>query len=192
VTFSREAILALGFVVVGWSLAGRLSLRRFAVAAAFGAALFVAFNMRNSLLSEKIASSDNWSRLTSHSDSSAIQRASLAEKTLNAFEEAPLLGQGFGTTAFWGDLGAHNFYLNLLADHGIIGIFVIPALLLSIGRKSWDFYAFAAVFLVWCLFSHNVFDDAAGLIGLAIEAVESHSTDFEYDRTLTSLVLGRT
>ena len=56
--------------------------------------------------------------------------------------------------------GSHNFFLNLLADHGIIGIFLIPALLLSIGRKCWDFYAFAAAFLVFCLFSHNVFDES--------------------------------
>ena len=90
------------------------------------------------------------------------------------------------------NLGSHNFYLSLLADHGIIGIFLIPALLLSIGRRSWDFYAFAAVFLTWCLFSHNVLDASAGLISLAIEAVESHTRQVVYDPQPASLVYGRT
>jgi O-antigen ligase len=195
VTFSREAILVFGCVLVGGNLAGQLRLRRLAVAGGIGVALFVAFNMGNSLLSEKIASSDQWSRLTSHSlDDSAGGRANLAKEALDVFEEAPLLGQGFGTNVYLdNELGSHNFYLSLLADHGIVGIFLIPTLLLSIGRKSWDFYAFAAAFLVFCLFSHNVFDQAAVLISLAIEAVEAHPWHATiYDPKLTLLLYGRT
>jgi hypothetical protein len=193
VTFSRESIIAFGFVVLGESLAGRLSPRRLAVAGGVGLTLFVAFGMGNNFLSEKIASSENWSRLTSQSDDSAINRAHLAKRTLGAFEEAPLLGQGFGTTGFWGDdLPSHNYYLDLLADHGIIGIFLIPALLLSVGRRSWDFYTFAAVFLVWSLFSFQVLDDASSLICLAIEAVEPHTRQAAYYPEPASLVYART
>ena len=194
VTFSRESILAFGIVVIGVSLAGRLSLRSLAVAGGIGVALFVAFNMGNNFLSEKIASSDQWSRLTSHSlDESASGRATLANEALDVFEEAPLLGQGFGTGFYWNnELGSHNFYLSLLADHGIIGIFLIPTLLLSIGRKSWDFYAFAGAFLVYCLFSHNVLDEGACLISLAIQAAEAHPRHIVFDLKPTSLVYGRT
>ena len=194
VTFSREAILAFGCVMVCGNLAGQWRLRRMAVACGVGVALFVAFNMANNLLSEKLASSDNWSRLTSESDPSARVRVNLAEQTLDAFEEAPLLGQGFGTTSFWdqGRIGSHNFYLSLLADHGIIGIFLIPTLLLSIGRKSWDFYGFAAAFLGFCLFYHNVFGEVAGLISLAIEANEAYPRQVVYERKPKSLVYGRT
>lgn len=183
VTFSRESILAFGFVVLGGSLAGRLSLRRLAVAGGVGAVLIVAFNMKGTFLNEQIVSTENWSRMTSQfwSDRSAKDRVELAKKTLDVFEEAPLLGQGFGTTGYWGDDESHNFYLSLLADHGIIGILLIPALLLSIGRRSWDFYCFAAVFLVWCLFSHLIFDNAAGLISLAIEAAEPYTRQVAYD-----------
>ena len=174
-TFSREALLAFGFVLVGGNLAGRWKLRRLAIACSVGVALFVALNLGDNLVSEKLATSNSWSRITSHSDSSARERADLAEQTLDAFEEAPLLGQGFGTTMFWDmrRLGSHNFYLALLADHGIIGIFLIPALLWSIGRKCWEFYGFAAAFLVFCLFYHSVFTEVAVIISLAIEAVEA-------------------
>jgi O-antigen ligase len=194
VTFSREAILAFGCVLVCGNLAGRWRLGRMAVACSVGVALFVAFNVGSNLLSEKLASNENWSRLTTKSDQSARLRSNLAEQTLNAFEEAPLLGQGFGTTSFWdqGRLVSHNFYLSLLADHGIIGIFLIPALLLSIGRRSWDFYGFAGVFLVFCLFYHNVFSEVACLISLAIEANEAHPRHVVYDRKPKSLVYGRT
>lgn len=177
-TFSREAILAFGSVVIGGSLAGRLSLRRLAVAGGVGTALLIAFNTGNNLATEKIESSGNWSRVTSQflSDHSARSRTHLAERTLGAFKEAPLLGQGLGTTSYWGESEeSHNYYLSLLADDGIIGIFLIPALLLSIGRRSWDFYAFAAAFLVWCFFYHGVLDEAYGLISLAIEAAESNT-----------------
>jgi O-Antigen ligase len=191
-TFSREAILAFGCVVVCGNLSGRLALRRLTVVGGVAVALFVAFNMGNNLLSEKVASTDKWSRLSSYSDSSATGRAHLAERTLSAFEEAPLLGQGFGTGFFWDDLGSHNFYLSLLADHGIFGILLIPALILSIGRKSWDFYAFAAAFLVFCLFSHNVFDEVASLISLAIQAAEAHPRHTVFDLKPTSLAYGRT
>ena len=114
VTFSRESILAFGCVVLGGTLAGRLSLRRLAVAGGVGVALFVAFNIGDSLLSEKIVSSGHWSRLTSQflSDDSARGRVQIAEKTLDAFEEAPLLGEGFGTTSYWNEFqGSHNFFL---------------------------------------------------------------------------------
>ena len=196
VTFSRESILAFGCVALGGSLAGRLSLRRLAVVGGVGVALFVAVNIGDTLLGEKIVSSQLWPRLTSSqfvSDDSARYRAHVAKRTLDAFEEAPLLGQGFGTTSYWeGDIPSHNYYLDLLADHGIIGIFLIPALLLSVGRRSWDFYAFAAAFLLWCLFSFQVLDDASSLICLAIQAVEPHTRQVAYDSKPASLVYGGT
>jgi len=193
VTFSREALLAFGCVLVGGNLAGRWRLGRLVVACGLGVVLFVALNVGDNLLSEKLATSDNWSRLTSHSDPSAKSRVDVAEQTLDAFEEAPILGQGFGTTIFWdqGRLGSHNYYLALLADHGVIGIFLIPALLLSIGRKCWDFYGFAAAFLVFCLFYHDVFSVVAVLISLAIEAAEAYPRHLVYDPKPRSLIYGR-
>ena len=94
VTFSRESMLAFGCVVLGGSLGGRLSLRRLAVAGGVGLALFVAFNMGNNLLGEKIASSENWSRLTSLSDSSARDRAHLAKRTWAPSKKRPFSARG--------------------------------------------------------------------------------------------------
>ena len=192
VTFSRESVLAWGCVALVGCLGGRLSLGRLAIAGSVGVAFLVVFNMGNGFLDQKIGSNEEWTRLTSHSDDSTTQRLDAAKQTLDAFEEAPLLGNGFGTASYWTEIqGPHNFFLNLLADHGIIGIFLIPALLLSIGRKCWDFYAFAVAFLVFCAFSHNVFDAPWGLIGLAIVAAE-RPRQVVYGPKFTSLLCGQT
>ncbi len=171
-TFSREAMVAFAVVPVAGSLSGVLSPRRLLVAGGIGIALFVVFNLAGTLSDNDVLNA-NWSRLTLHwSDSSTIARERLAEKTVEAFEEAPLIGQGFGTTLYWNDNQSHNSYLSLVADCGIVGILVIPALILSIRRRAWDFYAFASIFLVWGLFSHTLLSDLFGLISLAIQADE--------------------
>jgi hypothetical protein len=59
-----------------------------------------------------------------------------------------------------------------MADYGIIGLFVIPALVWSVRRRSWDSYAFAVIMLLWCFFNHNVFSNSFALITLAIQADE--------------------
>jgi O-antigen ligase len=170
-TFSREALLALLIVAGAAGLSHALPLRRLVLIAAIGFALFAAFNLTKTF-QEKL-STDTWSRLTFQwSDASTKDRERLAAKTLEAFEEAPLLGQGFGTAIFWGDDASHNSYLSFLADCGILGIFILPGLIFSLWRKSWDFYAFAASFLLWGLFSHTLLEDFFSLICIAIQADE--------------------
>lgn len=59
-----------------------------------------------------------------------------------------------------------------MADYGILGLLVIPAMAWSLRRKAWDSYTFAVVLLLWCLFDHNLFSDSFALISLAIQANE--------------------
>jgi len=81
-------------------------------------------------------------------------RVVLAEKTLKQFEEAPLTGQGFGTTIFWPDGQSHNAYLDF-ADCGILGVLVIPWLILSIRRADWSLYLRVDI-LALAFFYHDV------------------------------------
>ena len=114
-------------------------------------------------------------------DNSTAHRLEDAEQTLNAFEEAPILGQGIGTDEYWSGEPAHNMYLRLMADQGIVGLLIIPALVFSLRRKSWDFYAFAIVFFLWCLFDHFIMTSPFALMCFAIEAGESA----EYNQAFT-------
>ncbi len=171
-TFSREAILSFGVILVAGCLSGTFSARRLLIVASIFAGLFLASHFRTAL-SDKNISSQDWARLTLQwSDSSTKSREQLAYKTLKAFEDAPLIGNGFGTTDFWGDDPGHNSYLVLMADCGIIGVLVIPGLMWSIRRKGWDFNAFAGSFLLWGVFNHLVLSELFSLITIAIFADE--------------------
>ncbi len=171
-TFSREALLSFGVILIVGCISGTFSARRLLIAASIFTGLFLASHFRTALSNKDISSQD-WARLTLQwSDSSTKSREQLAYKTLEAFEDAPLLGNGFGTTDYWQDDPGHNSYLVLMADCGIIGLLVIPGLMWSIRRKSWDFNAFAGSFLLWGVFNHLVLNELFSLITIAIFAVE--------------------
>lgn len=169
-TISRTAVVAVVVLLVAAALGRALSPRRLLVGGALCITLFLAFSVHAILEQENI--SGNWSRLTS-ADESARDRLRLAQKSLGQFEAAPLLGQGFGTDEYWSDEAPHNLFLKLMADEGILGILVLPALVVSVRRRSWDFYAFAIVFLLWCLFDHFVLLGPGTMMLVAMEAVEA-------------------
>jgi hypothetical protein len=173
-TFSREAMLAIVIVTVAAYVGRALAPRRVVFACVVGGVLFTALGVREILNSGKILTADNLPRLTfTSSDTSAHDRLRLAQKALEQFEEAPLLGQGFGTTSYWTETTqSHNLYLSLMADFGLLGAFIIPALVWSVarGRSTWDSYAFAALFMIWCAFDHQVLGYSFALLGVAMQA----------------------
>ncbi len=172
-TFSREAMLAFLIVVVGASIGKAISCPRLLFMIAVGGVVFTTFDIGMSLTDNGVLSEEHVSRLSmTVSDSSARDRYRLAKKVLAKFEESPLLGNGFDTAGYWADNQSHNLYLSFMADHGIFGILLIPALVLSLFRRSWNYYSFGAAFLLWCLFDHNLFTDSFALITLAIQASE--------------------
>src|SRR5262249_33853758 len=69
-------------------------------------------------------------------DSGFTGRTELWEETFNVWERSPLLGVGFHQhELMMNSLGAHNAYLAMLADTGIIG------LSLYVGLLGWAFIA---------------------------------------------------
>jgi O-antigen ligase len=171
ITFSREAMLSFFILLTGVVVARMLSFPRLIVAGAACFALFAMLDLSSTIADSDLLTKDTWSRLTLRwSDSSEKDRMNLAEKTLEQFESAPLIGQGFGTATFWADDQSHNAYLGLLADCGILGALVIPGLIFSLRRADWEFYTFASIFLVWSFFYHDVLTDFFGLIAVAVVA----------------------
>ncbi len=173
-TFSRESILAFAILAAGAAMGRAISLPRLVVGGAVACALFSAFELSNSLSGTESFRAANFDRLSfGTSDASARDRLSLDSKMLEEFETAPLFGHGFGTDEYWGEVQrSHDFFLNMLANYGILGVFLIPALLLSVRRKAWDSNAFGLVFLIWSFFLHLVLLLPFSLIVIAIEAVE--------------------
>jgi O-Antigen ligase len=173
-TFSREAILALAIVTAGAVIGRALSLQRLIIGAAAVCALFSVLELGNSLRESKSWDPTNFARLSfATGDSSAQERFQLGRHVLEEFEAAPLFGHGFGTDVYWSEIQpSHDFFLDMLANYGVLGIFLIPALLLSVRRKSWDSNTFGLVFLIWSFFLHLVLLLPFSLIIIAIEAVE--------------------
>ena len=172
-TFSREAVFAILVVVVAAAMARALSPKRLLITVGLSALLFATFGVAQMMRQNKVLNSDTLSRATLGTrDASIRDRLRVAQRALAVFEANPLLGEGFGTGAYWNDEQTHNLYLSLLADYGIIGLLVIPALVWSVRRRSWDSYAFAVVFLLWCFFDHGIFSYSFALISLAIQADE--------------------
>ena len=181
-TFSREAMLALAIVVIGALLGRALSPRRLVAGAVLVCALFTTLELGNVLKGSESWSAANLERLSfATGDASAQDRLQLGRKVLEEFEAAPLFGHGFGTDEYWGDIQSHDFFLNMLANYGILGVFIIPALVLSVHRKSWDSNAFALVFLIWSFLLHLILLLPFSLVVIAIQAVES-----SYGRFLTT------
>jgi hypothetical protein len=174
VTFSREAILALAIVAAGALLSRTLSPHRLIVGGVLACAFLSTLQLGNSLRGPLSLSAANLERLSfATGDASAEDRIQLGHKVLEEFEAAPLFGHGFGTDEYWGDIQSHDFFLNMLANYGILGVFIIPALVLSVRDKSWDSNVFGLVFLVWSFFLHLVLLLPFSLVIIAIEAAQA-------------------
>jgi hypothetical protein len=175
VTFSREAMLALGIVAAGGLLGRALLPHRLIVGGVLACALFSALELGNSLMGSQSLSASNLDRLSfGMADASAAERLSVGHKMLEEFEAAPLFGHGFGTDEYGVNVQpSHDFFLNMLANYGMLGVFLIPALVLSVRRKAWDSNSFGLVLLTWSFFTHQVLLLPFSMVIIAIEAAES-------------------
>jgi hypothetical protein len=172
-TFSREAMGAF-LVAILCACFGRILATPRLFITIFGAVLLlVVSDSIHALQDQGVITDENLERLTFQvSDASAKSHARMTEKVWEQFEAAPLIGNGFGTTAYWDDSQSHNLYLSFMADHGIIGVLLLPALLWSLAYRSWQYCGFFFAFLIWSSFNHNLFANPFGLITLALMANE--------------------
>ncbi|MGH8884941.1 MAG: O-antigen ligase family protein [Egibacteraceae bacterium] len=128
-TLSRTAwgALALVVLVVGWRNRGIL-----AAAAAAGAAFMVvvpriAFRVLDLFQP----------RTGSGAGNSLLSRLTNWTNQLAAFGQQPLLGHGWGYTLASGQ-AAHNDYLRMMVETGVVGGAAIAALMWSLIRHSWE------------------------------------------------------
>ena len=107
------------------------------------------------------------------SDDAAQERRDVAGKAWQMFIEHPLQGNGVASTVQWTEaVSTHNMFLYFMADHGLIGVFILPALMIFalVGRPAgasgphWAFFAFT---LWYSFFSHNILSERYYLLGFA-------------------------
>ncbi len=117
-----------------------------------------------------LLTADTSARLHLEQDDSG--RVELAQDAWRMFLDAPLLGNGLGAT-----VQAHNEFLTLAGDHGILGLLLFPALALALAASNPGAVPFSLVLLVAGFFSHNLLDDRASLLAMALAAATPGALD---------------
>lgn len=188
-TVSRAAILGWGLVTALW--AARRGNRGPAIAAgaiAIAAAALLLLSpwwagVEQALVERGVLTENVRERLDvfgggNLADASALERRQVAALAWSAFEDHPLTGAGTGaSTERPFELGPHNMYLAMMVDHGFIGMFLLPALLLA---AAWgadparvpSVVPFVGFLAVWGVFSHNVLEERYILLAVAFLAAD--------------------
>jgi O-antigen ligase len=104
------------------------------------------------------------------SDYSSMSRKYVAERAFQMFLEAPLLGHGLGATETveYG-VSAHNMYLRLGVDMGIVGVLMLLVFLWLLWRANTNVSGIIAVVYAFTgLFTHNYFEQPALQLVIAL------------------------
>lgn len=178
VTFSRSGIMIMVIVLL-FSFVFRLMPRKLALMSA-GLAISLLLIAGNVFMDDllKFVSSEGLGDISNRimffsdpnvGDSSADERLAVAEFAFLEFLKHPLIGAGSGFTSFWGvsDVSTHNMQLMILAEYGMLGYMLLLWLLVltlkggsyfkSMGGRYFN-HLFALVFVMFTLFTHNMFD----------------------------------
>jgi O-antigen ligase len=129
-------------------------------------------------LDENVLNRIAWLKNPFFSDSAYRERLDVGEHTWQMFLDSPLLGNGTGASKEWNPWGisSHNMFLNFMADHGILGFFILPLLLLAVtwraaGESRHMAIIFSVFILLWSLVSHNVLEERYILLSFGLITV---------------------
>lgn len=120
-------------------------------------------------------------------DASQQERINIAKGAFRYFEDNPLLGGGLALTRYWEfQVSAHNMYLVLMAERGIIGFFIYPLFILSAvwkakGEARKIALAFGAYVTVIGFTSHNILDSYHTLIAFSLMAGLSYRSRYQHN-----------
>jgi hypothetical protein len=194
-TFSRAGLLAYAVGVVGLIFSRLIPARSFLMtvcSAALVATIAIATQNWDTFIAgwdqEGVVTSTEivkvieerltWFSDPGTSDAAMTERVEGANQAWRLFTDQPFVGGGTGTNFdMWvisdefRNPGPHNIYLWLIVDHGIIGAFIFPALLLSVGWRATGESRKLGIIMGAILFflgfsSHNLLDSRHVLFSL--------------------------
>ncbi|MCK5831411.1 MAG: O-antigen ligase family protein [Methylococcales bacterium] len=116
-------------------------------------------------------------------DDSESERGMVARKAWDMFLDHPYLGNGLGSTVHWDHtVSTHNIYLSNLAEHGFIGFFIVPLLILSVvhgaNRRIHSVtipFAFSSLFIGF--FTHNLLTDLFFLYACVLVSLMNYNSN---------------
>ena len=184
-TFSRGAMIALALVFL-WLVWRKALGTGYVVVAAVGGVCLCLYAI-GYLESHDLLNSNTAARLRLAADDSG--RLELALKAWGLFLSAPLLGHGLGSTIVWeGGVRAHNMYVTLAADHGVLGLLTYPAFCLALVKVNRGAICLAVLLLIAGVFSHAVLEDRYSLLLVALAASQALEAPQAEDLTLREAV----
>jgi hypothetical protein len=164
-TFSRAAMLMMGVVVLWLALRGGLGGVGAAVAAVSLVGLFAyasQYMEAHRLMTEETAA-------RAHLLQGDSGRIRVGLKAWEMFWNAPILGNGVGSTRIWDEpVRAHNMFLTLAADHGILGLLAFPALALALISGNPGATCFALALMAGGAFSHDLLEQPQALLLISL------------------------
>jgi hypothetical protein len=107
---------------------------------------------------------------TADRDESAAERKDVAKLGWQYFGNSPYLGNGLGSTNKWNArVSTHNMFLYMMADHGVIGLILLPTLVWAPLYKNRAvpmpmLLCYVSFMLIISCFSHNVMEERYILI----------------------------
>jgi O-antigen ligase len=116
----------------------------------------------------------DWFNGMDASDFSATERKEVAEFGWEMFSNSPIVGHGVGASMDWSyERSSHNEYLNMMVDHGIVGAFILPLLVLATtwrarGEARQIGFVFSTFILYFGFFSHNILNERPVLMAFAL------------------------
>jgi O-antigen ligase len=179
-TFSRAAILGWSVTMVALLITKEIRLRRSWVMALAGTAVFIfallpwwgdLINRLNNagVLNSNVVARLEWLKNPTLEDSSASDRQEVLEIAWQKVADSPIVGQGVGAAQNLlriendVEISSHNQYMNLMVDHGVAGMFILPLMILALtwrarGETRRISLVFATYILTLGFFTHNIFE----------------------------------
>ena len=200
-TFSRAGIIGWVLVLVVFIKTGQISLKRSIIVGLgvlFLASVVVGWQWEHiqykledlGVLNRNVLTRVDWLAGNEEIDASSSERKQVAELGWEMFSESPVIGRGVGASIDWSyEKSSHNEYLNMMVDHGILGLFILPLLVVAStwrarGQSKLISISFAAFILVLGFFSHNVLSERHILIifSLLASMVTTSRLDYAYEK----------
>lgn len=208
-TLSRGGMLAWAIAVMGFLLVGRVRLKDLLQSVSIGLLLVLVVLLprwdqllttleRTGAINKNMEERLAWITDPSGvSDYSSWERKYLAKQAWEKIADHPFLGSGTGS-AREEVVGAHNQYLSLMQDHGLLGAAIVPLLVLAVtwgarGESRGIAMVFGCIVMVLSFFTHTFMYRANSLMLLALmAAMVSISRESEIQRTqaITTRVVG--
>ena len=121
------------------------------------------------VLNANVVNRLQWFSNPNFADSSASDRWQVLEVAWQKLADNPIVGQGVGASQNLllvekdVEISSHNQYLNLMVDHGIAGILILPLMIIALtwrarGEPRRVSRIFAAYIFTLGFFTHNVFE----------------------------------